>query len=104
MVNGNLYLVITLVVLRCYYLSPNVRRLSLDSLSSDAKQGWICSHKRKVARLSFLILSFKFRINNSNSGFNPGQVCRRTIVTWKLYSVMCQKQLARLKQRHVFPL
>lgn len=29
MVNGNLYLVITLVVLQGYYLSKNVRRLSL---------------------------------------------------------------------------
>lgn len=29
MVNGNLYLVITLVVLQGYYLSENIRRLSL---------------------------------------------------------------------------
>lgn len=29
MVNRNLYLVITLVVLQCYYLSQNIRQLSL---------------------------------------------------------------------------
>lgn len=57
MVNGNLYLVISLVVLQGYYLSENVMRLSLYPthvfLSSNTKYGWIYSLKQKVTIFPF---------------------------------------------------
>ena len=84
MVNGNLYLAITLVVLQCYYLSEK-RKTAVSLcptcvfLSSNTKQGWIYSLKRNVSCLFlFLRLPSQFRIKSGNSGFSPSQVHRKT--------------------------
>lgn len=54
MVNGNLYLVITLVVLQSYYLSENVRRLSLYIQRMSSCQVWMDIFTQREGGMSLL--------------------------------------------------
>lgn len=79
MVNGNLYLVIILAVLRGYYLSESIRPLSLyiQRMSfchqTPRTDGYIHS-KRGWHAFPYKLSCSLFRIKQGNYGFSPSQV------------------------------